>query len=154
MRRRAFALAVLLASSTAVGAPRARAGDECAPKVEPAAEKVFSSLLQAMRKASAEGVVALMAPGKEARLSLRLSGVKKGEYPRDQAVEVLKTAYFKTREILSISEDEGCTRGTEARLTRAYRMRVRSGGKEEDGTLKAVIQRGEPGWSLEVLSDS
>ena len=128
--------------------------DECAPKVEAAAEKTFAALVQAMRKADPQGVVALMAPGKDGRLTLRLSGVKPGAYPKEQATEVLKTAYFKTHEVLSLTEDEGCTRGSEDRLVRAYRMRVRSGGKEQDGTLTAVIQRGEPGWFLDILSDS
>ena len=135
-------------------APTTTIADDCVPKVEPAAERMFAALVQAMRKGDADGVANLTASGKDARLTLRLSGVKPGSYPKEQAIEVLKTAYFKTREILSLTEDEGCTRGSDSRPVRAYRMRVRSGGAEKDGTLTAVLQRGDAGWSLDILSDS
>lgn len=146
-------LAAALVLTGAFSATTARA-DDCVPKVEAAAEKVFASLVRAMRASSAEGVTELMAPAKDARLTLRLVGVKAGSYTTDQATEVLKSAYFKAREILTLTEDEGCTRGSEARLARAYRMRVRSAGKEQDGTLTAVLQRGDAGWYLSILSDS
>ena len=152
MSNRWIATAAVLLVGT-VSARGAR-GDDCdPPKVDPAAEKKFASLVQAIRKADADGVVALMASGKDARLTLKLTDVKPGAYPKDQAVEVLKTAYFKTREILSVTEDEGCTRGSETRLVRTYRTRVRSGGNETEGTLTAVLQKGDPGWSLDILSD-
>ncbi len=149
----AVAVAALLASGAGLPTRAAVAGD-CAPRVEAAAEKVFGAFVGAFRRASASGVVALMAPGDDARLTLRLSGVRAGSYSSEQALEVLKRSYFGTRAILSVVEGEGCTRGGETRLVRSYRLRVRAQGVEQERTLTAVIVKAGEAWHLDSASDS
>ena len=95
-----------------------------------------------------------MAPGEDARLTLRLSGVRAGAYPSEQALEVLKRSYFGTRAILSVIEGEGCTRGGETRLVRSYRLQVRAQGVVREQTLTAVILRSGDAWHLDSVSDS
>jgi hypothetical protein len=150
----ALSIALVALAATAALPARPTAAGDCAPRVEPAAEKAFGQFLVAFRAKDAGGLVALMAPGDAARLTLRLQGVKSGAYPADQATEVLRRSYFASLEILSVVEGEGCTRGTETRLVRSYRLRVRVQGAEQERTLTAVIVRANGAWSLDAVSDS
>lgn len=162
MRRLARLLPVLLISAAlgASGRGGAEAGEGCAPRVPTEAARAFDAVVRALKKADAAGVAALMEPGKEARLSIRLASIKvdNASATREWVVKQLQDAYFPVVTYESVLEDDRCTRGDDKRLNRGYRIRLKKDGSTTDATLTVVIvyrpiDDKTSGWFLSQLKE-
>lgn len=157
MRRPSSVACVALALFAWAVAADARNLGECEKKVPPEAERAFQEVERAFRAADAEAVTATMPGGRDARVYLALGGVTSGSYSREQATEALRTGYFATRKVLSLTPAEGCTTGSETQLSRSYRLRVQVGREEHEKTLTIDIVRRRHGdrdtWHLGALKD-
>lgn len=162
MRRFATLLpAVLLCAALGASAGGgAEAGEGCAPRVPTEAARTFDAVVRALKRADATGVAALMEPGKEARLSIRLKSIKvdNASATREWVVKQLQDAYFPVVSYESILEDDRCTRGDDKRLNRGYRIRIKKDGSTADATLTVVIvyrpiDEKTSGWFLSQLKE-
>jgi len=168
VRRLAFLLPALLVGATCwLGAwegsstgRSAEAGEGCAPKVPVEASRAFDAVVRALKKADAAGVAALIEPGKDARLSIKLASIKvdNPSATREWVVKQLTDAYFPVVSYESILEDDKCTRGDEKRLSRGYRIRLKKDGSITDETLTVVIvcrpiDDKTTGWFLSQLKE-
>ncbi len=162
MRRFAMLLPVLLVGAAfgASAGPRAEAGEGCAPRVPTEAARAFEAVVRALKKADAAAVAALMEPGKDARLSIKLASIKvdNASATREWVVKQLQDAYFPVVSYESILEDDKCTRGDDKRLSRGYRIRLKKDGAATDATLTVVIvyrpiDDKTSGWFLSQLKE-
>lgn len=157
----ALAISCLALAGLAFAAGTAVAGRDGATekKIPKEAESAFGGIATAFRRADAAGTIAFAAQGKDDRVVLHLTGLSTGSYTREQAAEALANTYFAHRKVVSLVPAECCTTGDDSNLARTYRLRVRIGESEREGTLTIEIVRrknadDEYRWFLKSLKDS
>ncbi len=162
MRRLVSAAFLALAAASLVGLAGAASAGRDDRKVPPReAERVLQATATGFGAGDSGAVCAQMEGGAEGRLFLRLSGVPEGSYTKDQASEALRKQYFGKRTVISLTPGEDCTTCDDWTVVRTYRLRVRVGQEEKDGTLSVRVERKSVGekdkkayaWFLTSLRD-